>query len=150
MVKIGDSIPKFELKDSSGNIVDEKSLKGKKSIIYFYSEDFSPGCTTEADEFTKYYKKFQDLEINIIGISKNSSESHKKFCREMNIPYTLLSDPDSSVAKKFGAWGLKGFSFSVLRNTFLISAEGTIVKIFPEINPRGHAEEVLKSFLKSF
>lgn len=146
MVKEGQSIPKFELKDSNNNIFTDKDLTGKKCVIYFYSEDFSPGCTTEADEFTKKFEQFQNAEIVIIGISKDSQESHQKFCNQQKIPYTILSDSDSEVAKKFGAWGIKGFSMSTLRNTYLINESGNIFKIFKEVDPNGHALEVLEAF----
>lgn len=146
MVKEGESIPEFELKDSNGNTYRKNDLSGKKSVIYFYSEDFSPGCTTQADEFTKKIEQFNDKKISIIGISKDSQKSHQEFCDKQKIPYTVLSDTNSIVAKKFGAWGIKGFSMSTLRNTYLINEKGVIFKIFKEINPRGHAQQVLDAF----
>ena len=90
MLVEGDRIPKFTIADSNGNKVKSADFKGKKHVIYFYPEDFTPGCTTQADEFSTEYKKFQKHEIEIIGISPDDTESHKKFCVKMVIKYVLL------------------------------------------------------------
>jgi len=92
MIAENSSLPKFELSDATGSVVRSSDLKGKKCVIYFYPKDFTPGCTIEADEFSKDYKKFQKAGIEIVGISKDDVESHKKFCGKMNIPYILLAD----------------------------------------------------------
>jgi len=150
MIKEGDRVPNFELNDSNGNSVKSTDLKGKKHVIYFYPKDFTPGCTTEADEFTKEYKKFQKAGIEIVGISKDDEESHKKFCTKMKIPYILLADTDTDVAKKFGVWGKKKFMgreyMGVNRSTFLVDVKGKIFKVFPKVKPAGHAKEVLDEF----
>ena len=109
MIAENSSLPKFELSDADGNIVKSSDLKGKKYVIYFYPKDFTPGCTIEADEFSKDYKKFQKAGIEIIGISKDDIESHKKFCEKMKIPYVLLADTKTTVSKLFGVWGKKKF-----------------------------------------
>ena len=115
--------------------------------MYFYPRDFTPGCTVEADEFSKEYKKFQKIDVKVIGISTDSVESHKKFVDKMSIPYLLLSDPESEVSKKFGVWGKKQFMgkeyMGIQRSTFLINEKGTIFKIYPSVKPKGHALEVL-------
>jgi len=80
MIAENSSLPKFELSDANGSVVRSSDLKGKKCVIYFYPKDFTPGCTIEADEFSKDYKKFQKAGIEIVGISKDDVESHKKFC----------------------------------------------------------------------
>ena len=82
MIDEGKTVPMFELSDADGNIVNTKNFKGKKFVVYFYPRDFTPGCTVEADEFSKDYKKFQKLGIDIIGISKDDVESHKNFVRK--------------------------------------------------------------------
>ena len=92
MIEEGDPVPKFSAYDSNGEKVKSTDFKGKKHVIYFYPKDFTPGCSTQADEFSTEYKKFQDKGIEIIGISPDSVESHKKFCNKMEIKYVLLSD----------------------------------------------------------
>lgn len=149
MLKVGDSAPEFELYDADGNLVKSSDFKGKKYVVYFYPRDFTPGCTIEADEFTKEYKKFQKLGVQIIGISTDDTDSHKKFAQKMSIPYILLSDPDSKVCKKFGVWGKKQFMgkeyMGVIRSTFLIDEKGKVSKVFSPVKPKGHADEVLNT-----
>ncbi|MBI2006855.1 MAG: thioredoxin-dependent thiol peroxidase [Nitrosopumilales archaeon] len=150
MIKEGDPVPKFEIPDANDKVIKSSDFKGKKYVIYFYPKDFTPGCTTEADEFSRDYKKFQNENIEIIGISKDDVESHKKFCEKMKIPYLLLSDMDSEVAKKFGVWGKKEFMgreyMGVTRSTFLVNEKGTVFKVFPKVKPAGHSNEVLEAF----
>lgn len=147
MISEGESVPKFELQDSDGKTVSSANFKGKKHVIYFYPRDFTPGCTIEADEFSNEYKKFQKLGAEIIGISTDDMESHKKFREKMKIPYVLLSDTDSKVCKKFGVWGKKQFMgkeyMGIHRSTFLVNQKGVIFKVFSLVKPKGHADEVL-------
>ncbi|MEM3065192.1 MAG: thioredoxin-dependent thiol peroxidase [Candidatus Nitrosotenuis sp.] len=149
MIQEGDSVPKFELQDADGNLVKSSDFKGKKFVVYFYPRDFTPGCTIEADEFTKEYKKFKKIGVEIIGISTDDVESHKKFVDKMGIPYVLLSDHDSEVCKKFGVWGKKQFMgkeyMGVIRSTFLVDEKGKVFKVFPNVKPKGHADEVLQA-----
>ena len=109
MISEGETVPKFTVNDANGNKVKSTDFKGKKHAIYFYPKDFTPGCTTEADEFSKDYKKFQKEEIEIIGVSPDDVESHKKFCNKMGIKYPLLADVDKEISKMFGVWGKKNF-----------------------------------------
>ena len=150
MITEGDKVPAFELKDSEGNKVKSSNFKGKKHVIYFYPKDFTPGCTTEADEFSKDYKKFQKKDIEIVGISPDDVESHKKFCEKMNIPYILLADTDHKVSEEFGVWGKKKFMgreyMGVNRSTFLVDENGKIFKVFSKVKPKGHSQEVLELF----
>ncbi len=150
MVKEGDMVPKFELEDSNGNKVKSADYKGKKHVIYFYPKDFTPGCTVEADEFSKNYNKFKKAGIHIIGISKDDADSHKKFCEKMKIPFVLLADTKTEVAKKFGVWGKKKFMgreyMGVVRSTFLVNEGGKIIKAYPKVKAAGHANEVLEVF----
>jgi len=150
MISEGELVPKFELQDANGNLVKSSELKGKKYVIYFYPRDFTPGCTTEADEFSKDYPKFKKAGIEVVGISKDDVKSHRKFCDKMNIPYILLSDVDTDVCKKFGVWGKKKFMgrefMGINRSTFLINEKGKIFKVFPKVKPKGHSKEVLDCF----
>ena len=150
MLSIGDEIPDFSLKDADGNMVKKSDFKGKKYVVYFYPKDFTPGCTTEAAEFARDYKKFKSAGIEIIGISKDDVDSHKKFGEKMSVPFILLSDMETEVAKKFGVWGKKQFMgreyMGVNRSTFLVNEKGKIFKVFEKVKPAGHAQEVLESF----
>ena len=150
MIKEGDMVPKFELLDSDGNNVKSSDFKGKKYVIYFYPKDFTPGCTTEADEFSKNYNKFKKNGIEIVGISKDDVDSHKKFCGKMKIPFILLADTKTEVAKKFGVWSKKKFMgreyMGIVRSTFLVDEKGKIFKAYPKVKAAGHAKEVLDIF----
>ena len=150
MITEGKSLPKFQLSDSDGNTVKSNDLKGKKLVIYFYPKDFTPGCTIEADEFSKDYNKFQKAGIEIIGISKDDVESHKKFCKKMKIPYILLADVKTEVSKLFGVWGKKNFMgkeyMGIKRSTFLVNEDGKIFKVFEKVKPKGHSKEVLEAY----
>jgi len=150
MVSEGDFVPKYEANDSNGNLIKSTDFKGKKQVIYFYPKDFTPGCTTEADEFSKDYKKFQKGGIEVIGVSPDDVDSHKKFCDKMGIQYPLLADTDKEISKKFGVWGKKKFMgreyLGVIRSTFLVNEKGIIFKIYPKVKPAGHSKEVLKEF----
>lgn len=151
MISEGDSVPKFEATDANGSKVKSTDFKGKKHVIYFYPKDFTPGCTTEADEFSKDYKKFQKEGIEVIGVSPDDVESHKKFCDKMGIKFPLLADAEKEISQKFGVWGKKKFMgheyMGVFRSTFLVNQKGKIFKIYPKVKPSGHSKEVLEDFL---
>ena len=150
MISEGDLVPKFELEDSDGNKVKSTDFKGKKHVIYFYPKDFTPGCTTEADEFSRDYKKFKKSGVDVLGISPDDVDSHKKFCKKMGIPYTLLADTNKEVSKKFGVWGKKKFMgreyMGIVRSTFLVNKKGKIFKVYPKVKAAGHSKQVLDDF----
>lgn len=150
MLTVGEDVPDFSLKDAQGNIVKRSDFKGKKYVVYFYPKDFTPGCTTEAAEFSKDYKKFKAKGIEIIGISPDDVDSHKKFGAKMNVSFILLADPETDAAKKFGVWGKKQFMgreyMGVNRSTFLVNEKGKIFKVFEKVKPAGHSQEVLEAF----
>lgn len=152
MIEEGQTVPKFEASDANGNNVKSSDFKGKKLVIYFYPKDFTPGCTTEADEFSKDYSKFQKESIEVIGISPDDVDSHKKFCEKMGIKFPLLADTDKEISQRFGVWGKKKFMgreyMGVNRSTFLVNEKGKIFKIFPKVKPAGHSKEVLEEFSK--
>ncbi|MBC8252037.1 MAG: thioredoxin-dependent thiol peroxidase [Candidatus Nitrosopelagicus sp.] len=152
MIEEGSSVPKFGINDANGNKVKSTDFKGKKHVIYFYPKDFTPGCSTQADEFSTEYKKFQKEDIEIIGISPDDVNSHKKFCTKMGIKYALLSDTEKEVANAFGVWGMKKFMgreyMGVTRSSFLVNEKNKIFKIYYKVKPKGHAKQVLEDFTK--
>lgn len=152
MIVEGDLVPDFDAEDANGNKIKSSNLSGKPHVIYFYPKDFTPGCTTEADEFSKEYSKFKNDGIEIIGISPDDIQSHKKFCEKMKISYILLADTNKQIAKSFGVWGKKKFMgreyMGVNRSTFLVNGNNTVFKVFAKVKPKGHAQEVWEEFKK--
>jgi peroxiredoxin Q/BCP len=147
----GSAAPDFTMRDAKGNVFKLSDLKGKKNaVVYFYPKDFTPGCTTEAAEFSKDYKKFADAGIEIVGVSPDSEDSHDKFRDKMGIPYPLVADTEKEIAKKYGVYGMKSFMgrefLGVKRTTFLVDKSGKVIKTFDKVKPAGHSKEVLESF----
>ncbi|HEY7508183.1 MAG TPA: thioredoxin-dependent thiol peroxidase, partial [Nitrososphaera sp.] len=147
----GSAAPDFSMRDAKGNVFRLSDLKGKKNaVVYFYPRDFTPGCTTEAAEFSKDYGKFADAGIEIVGVSPDSEDSHDKFREKMGIPYPLVSDTEKDVAKSYGVFGKKTFMgrefMGVKRTTFLVDKSGKVIKAFDKVKPAGHSKEVLESF----
>lgn len=149
MIKENSKAPNFKLSSSDNkNFEINKSLK-QYLVIYFYPRDNTPGCTNEAKDFSKLYKEFKKLNCEIVGISKDSIESHKKFISKFRIPFQLLSDEKIVVLKKYGAWGEKsmyGKKFmGIKRKTILINPKRKIIKIWNNVKVTDHAAEVLNS-----
>lgn len=145
------SAPDFKIPSSNNSEFQLKKNKDQFIVIYFYPKDNTPGCTNEAKDFTKLYKEFKKLNCEIIGISKDDIESHKKFINKFKIPFQLLSDEKIIVLKKYGAWGEKsmyGKKFmGIKRTTVLINPKGKIIKIWNNVKVKDHAKEVI-NFLK--
>jgi peroxiredoxin Q/BCP len=147
MIKENFKVPNFKLPSSNNKTFEiNKSLK-QYLVIYFYPRDNTPGCTSEAKDFSKLYKEFKKLNCDIFGISKDSVDSHKKFISKFKIPFQLLSDEKIIALKKYGAWGEKsmyGKKFmGIKRTTVLISPKGKIIKIWNNVKVKDHAKEVL-------
>lgn len=146
---IGDKAPDFALKDFSGKVHRLSKSRGKRgAVIFFYPRDNTPGCTVEAKGFNKTLKKFENLGVNLFGISGGDEKSKSKFCDKHSLKVTLLSDSDFSVAKSYGAFGKKSFMGmkfeGIFRKTYIVDSKGKLVHIFNKVNPLGHEKEVLK------
>ncbi|MEM3791125.1 MAG: peroxiredoxin [Candidatus Micrarchaeaceae archaeon] len=147
MVKEGEKAPTFKLKGSDGKEHTLEELNKDTLVLYFYPKDRTPGCTIEAQEFTKLKKEFEKVNAKVVGVSADDLESHEKFINSCSLDILLLSDPKSEVIKKYGAYGDRGvFGKGTLRNTYIIKG-GKVVKAFERVNAKGHAYEVLE-FLK--
>lgn len=147
-LKIGVKAPQFELLNQDGVKIALKDFIGKKVILYFYPKDNTPGCTTQACEFTQNYEKFGDKNAVIIGISPDSTKSHENFIKKFELKHILLSDSEKEVAKAYGVWGLKknyGKEYEgIIRSTFVIDEEGNIAKIYSNVRAKDHAFKVLE------
>ena len=129
-----------------------RDLRGKWIILYFYPKDNTPGCTTEAKEFSELLDEFEKLNAIVIGISPDSPQKHCNFIEKHNLKVLLLSDEEKKIIKEFGAWGLKksyGREYEgLIRSTFIINPKGEIVKEFKNVRAKGHAERILKELKK--
>jgi thioredoxin-dependent peroxiredoxin len=147
MIKENSKVPNFKLPSTNNKNFEIKKSIGQYLVIYFYPRDNTPGCTNEAKDFSKLYKEFKKLNCEIVGISKDSIESHKKFISKFKIPFHLLSDEKIIALKKYGAWGEKsmyGKKFmGIKRTTVLINFKGKIIKIWNNVKVKDHAKEVL-------
>ncbi len=144
----------FCLKDAFENEVCLKDLvkDNEYVVLYFYPKDNTPGCTTEAIEFTRLLEKFKSLKTVVVGVSADICESHKKFIAKHNLEVILLSDPDKEAIKLYGVWGKKKLYGKeiegTVRSTFIIDKNFNIIKSWKNVKAKGHAEQVL-NFLKS-
>jgi peroxiredoxin Q/BCP len=151
-MKEGEDAPEFSLPDAEGKSVSLGSFRGKKVVLYFYPKDDTPGCTTEAIDFTKLKDEFLKANSVVLGISKDSCESHVKFMKKHGLTVILLSDENAEVQKRYGVWRPKNFLgkefMGTARVTFLIDGQGKIVKVWDPVNPLGHAAAVLEEIKK--
>ncbi len=145
----GTKAPHFELPDTNGKMVKLPDFKGKKIVLYFYPKDDTSGCTKEACEFRDTKSQFTKKGAIVLGVSKDDASSHQKFTAKYNLNFLLLSDPETKMIQKYGAWGEKNLYgkkyMGIFRSTFVIDEDGVIMKVFPKVSPEGHAEEVLKA-----
>jgi peroxiredoxin Q/BCP len=149
-LQVKDKAPNFSLPDSQGNMVSLQDFLGKWLVIYFYPKDNTPGCTTEALEFSEYLEKFQGAGANIIGVSPDSEKSHGKFIEKHNLTLQLLSDSEQQMAENYGVWGLKKFMgkeyLGIIRSTFLVDPQGYIAHLWKNVKVKGHVSEVWQTF----
>lgn len=144
----GKKAPAFTLADQSGKKVGLADLAGQWVVLYFYPKDDTPGCTIEAQDFTKDLKHFSKMGATVLGCSPDSSESHQKFISKYKLKISLLSDPNHKIMSKYGAWGEKNMygkiTEGVIRSTVLIDPKGKVAKHWQRVSAKGHAEAVQK------
>ena len=144
--------PNFKLESTSEKIIELNKIKSKYIVLYFYPKDDTPGCTLETKDFNKLFNKFKSLDSIILGISKDSIESHKKFKKKHNIKFDLLSDEEKKSIKAYKTWGKKKFMgrefMGQIRSSFVIS-KGKILNEWRNVRVKDHAQEIL-DFIKSF
>jgi len=150
-MEIGDKFPEFILKDENGEDFGSRSLEGMRYVIYFYPKDNTPGCTKEALAFTEEFPRFMMRNILIIGVSKDSSASHRKFIDSKGLKVKLLSDPDHNLLEQAGAWGTKVMygkeTTGTIRTTFIVGKDGTVEAAWENVKVDGHVEKVLEKAL---
>ena len=147
MLEIGTKAPAFTLPDKDGNMVSLTDFVGKKVVLYFYPKDNTPGCTKQACAFAGAYEGFRSKDIAVIGISKDSTASHQRFAEKYDLPFILLSDPDRQAIEGFDVWKEKKLygkvSMGVVRTTYVIDEEGTIIWAKEKVKPDTNAAEIL-------
>jgi len=149
---VGDKAPDFTLMSDDGKMVSLRDYLGKKIVLYFYPKDMTSGCTQEAQDFRDLVEEFKNANAVIVGVSKDSVQSHQKFKEKNNLPFTLLSDPEGKVLNLYGVWkkkSLYGRTFmGTERTTFLINEKGVVEKIYPKVSVKGHAQACLLDIRK--
>ncbi|MBR4020014.1 MAG: thioredoxin-dependent thiol peroxidase [Firmicutes bacterium] len=147
MLETGTKAPGFTLLDKDGKEVSLADFAGKKVVLYFYPRDNTPGCTRQACAFAGAYKGFQEKDVVVIGISKDSVASHAKFAEKHSLPFILLSDPELVAIQGYDVWKEKKLygkvSMGVVRTTYIIDENGVIEKVMPKVKPDTNAAEIL-------
>ena len=147
MLQVGDKIPAFSVIDETGKSVTERDVIGRKTVIYFYPKDSTPGCTAEACNIRDNYQSFMARGYQVFGVSKDSQASHVKFKEKYDLPFPLLSDPTTEMLQSFGAWGEKKLygksSMGTLRKTFIFDENGLLVRIIEKVDTKNHTAQIL-------
>jgi peroxiredoxin Q/BCP len=147
LLRVGQPAPKFTASNSQGKSVSLEDFAGQWLVLYFYPKDNTPGCTTEAQDFSQFLGQFQELGAQIVGVSPDSEKSHQKFIDKHKLSIELLSDPEHQIAETYGVWGLKKFMgkeyMGIIRSTFLLAPDGKMAQVWSPVKVKGHAETVL-------
>lgn len=147
MLHIGDPMPAFSVIDDSGRAITEQDLIGKKTVLYFYPKDSTPGCTAEACNIRDNYQSFMARGYQVLGISKDSQASHQRFKEKNNLPFPLLSDPSTQMLQAFGAWGKKKMCgktcVGTLRKTFIFDEKGILERVIDKVDTKNHTAQLL-------
>jgi peroxiredoxin Q/BCP len=149
VIEEGKPAPNFELQSDGGETIELAALRGKPVVLYFYPKDDTPGCTTQACGIRDAYGEFERAGAVVLGVSPDDERSHVKFKEKYELPFTLLADPEHTVAEQYGVWGEKTYMgrsyMGVQRSTFVIDADGTVKKVMRDVNPATHADAVLEA-----
>lgn len=147
MLTVGDKAPDFRLPDQDGTEHTLSEVKGQWALVYFYPKDDTPGCTKEACGMRDAFPKFKKLGLTVFGVSVDSVKKHAKFAEKYQLPFILLADEQKEMVEAYGVWGKKKFMgreyMGTNRVSFLIDPKGKIAKVYPQVKPEVHAEEVL-------
>ena len=148
LLEKGAAAPDFALEDKDGNVVKLSDFRGKKVVLYFYPKDNTPGCSRQACAFAAAYEGFKAKDIAVIGVSKDSAASHRKFAEKYSLPFILLSDPELQAIQAYGVWQEKKLygkvSMGVVRTTYIIDENGLIEMVMPKVKPDTNAAEILE------
>ena len=149
MLAKGMKAPDFTLTDREGKEVSLSDFLGKKVVLYFYPKDNTPGCTRQACAFAGLYGEFERRGVKVIGISRDSVESHRKFAEKYSLPFVLLSDPELAAINAYGVWQEKKnygkVTMGVVRTTFIIDEQGFVSEVMPKVKPDTNAAEILET-----
>lgn len=145
-LKVGDPAPAIDAVDQQGKQITLKEYRGKKVVLYFYPKDNTPGCTAESCDLRDHYDQFLQQGFEVLGVSADSEKSHQKFIAQYQLPFRLIADTNKKVLQDYGAWGEKllyGKPYmGILRKTFIIDEEGTIIKIIEKVNTKEHSTQI--------
>jgi peroxiredoxin Q/BCP len=149
MVDTGTLAPDFALPDQDGKTVRLSDLRGRPVVLYFYPKADTPGCTTQACGIRDHRADYEAAGVRVLGVSPDSVEAIRRFHDKQDLNFTLLADSDHAVAEQYGAWGEKSMYgktyMGVMRSTFIVDAEGTVVHVIPKASPKTHDDQVLKA-----
>ena len=152
MLEIGDAIPDFCLPNQDEEEICFRDIKGRWAVVYFYPKDNTPGCTTEACDFTEALPEFTGMEAIILGVSPDSPKKHRNFIEKKELKITLLADEEKELCKSFGMWQLKKFMgreyMGVVRSTFLIAPDGTLAYKWEKVRVKNHVQEVTEKLIE--
>ena len=141
-------MPDFQVLDQDGKTVSSEDLIGRKTVVYFYPKDNTSGCTAEACSLRDNYEALQARGYNVVGVSKDSAASHRKFADKYELPFTLLADTSTQMLQTFGAWGEKKMYgktvMGTIRKTFIFDENGVLTEIIEKVDTKNHADQILK------
>ena len=147
MIDVGQPAPTFTLQDQDDRSVALEDLKGTPVVIYFYPKDDTPGCTTQACDIRDHWAEFEDAGVAVLGISPDDVDRHARFADKYDLPHRLLADPQREAIDAYGTWGTKkmyGKEFEgVIRSTVLVGRDGNVAAVWPKVDPKEHADQVL-------
>lgn len=148
MLAIGTKAPYFEGVDENNNVIKLTDFEGKKLVLYFYPKDSTPGCTAQACDLRDNYNRFLTLGYEVVGVSKDSQSSHKKFIEKYSLPFHLISDTETKILQDYEAWGEKKMygktSMGTLRTTYIIDENGVIIEAIGKVKTKEHSKQLLK------